>query len=195
MRRLHLVRHAQTKPVPGQSSHAWRLTGLGERQAADLADLVRPLGLRRILTSEEPKTIATGAVLARALGLPAETRPGVQEQARATAPYFENPADFHAALRDFFARPAERVFGEEGADEAHARFRAALQAVMAESDADELVVTHGTVLSLFVARSGGLDAFAFWQGELTMPLLVTLEWPSGRLLAKASPNSATRNPG
>lgn len=189
------MRHAQTKPVPGESSHAWRLTDLGKRQAVDLADLVRPLGLRRVLTSEEPKTVATGAVLAGALGLPAETRPGVQEQARATAPFFENPADFHAALGEFFARPAQRVFGEEAADEAHARFRAALEAVMAEGDADELVVTHGTVLSLYVARANGLDAFAFWRGDLTMPLLVTLEWPSGRLLAKASPESATRHPG
>lgn len=177
------------------SSHAWRLTDLGERQALELADSLTSLNLARVVTSDEPKTIRTGAVIARALRLPAQARSGLGEHARATAPYFDRPDDFHAAVKALFERPAERVFGEESANEAHARFHAAVSDLMAEATGDELVVTHGTVLSLLVARANGLDAFEFWRRELAMPMLVTLAWPSLKRVATFTPPSATRSGG
>ncbi len=195
MRRLHLVRHAQTRQEPTVSSHAWRLTDLGERQALELAEHVAALGSSRVVTSEEPKTIRTGAVVAEALRVPTETRPGLGEHARVTAPYFERPGDFHAAIGALFARPAERVFGEESANEAHDRFHAALTALMAERDDDELVVTHGTVLSLLVSRANGLDTFDYWKRELAMPMLVTLTWPTLTLVSTFTPANATRSAG
>ncbi|PYE51150.1 histidine phosphatase family protein [Deinococcus yavapaiensis] len=195
MRRLHLVRHAQTRQDSTVASHAWRLTDLGEQQAVELAERVATLSLSRVVTSEEPKAVRTGAVIARTLHLKAETRPGLAEHARTTAPYFDRPEDFHAAIRALFATPAERVFGEESANEAHDRFRAALTAFMAEREQDELVVTHGTVLSLLVTRANDLDSFDFWQRELAMPMLVTLTWPSLKLVSIFTPPRATRSAG
>jgi broad specificity phosphatase PhoE len=75
------------------------------------------------------------------------------------------------------ARPAERIFGEESADEAHARFTAALDDVLAAHPWETVaVVTHGTVLALWVARRAQRDAFALWS-SLAMPAFVVLTRP------------------
>lgn len=197
MRRLHLVRHARTRVTPGSSAHTWPLTEEGRAQAAELARHLQgsSLPLARVVSSAEPKARDTAQAIAAALGVPCETRSGLQEQSRAAAPFYDRPEDFHAALRAFFARPAERAFGEESADEAHARFYAALADVMGEETGDGLVVTHGTVLSLLVARANKRDPFEFWRRELAMPMLVTLSWPDLRELARFVPEGATRSPG
>jgi broad specificity phosphatase PhoE len=41
------------------------------------------------------------------------------------------------------------------------------------------VVTHGTVISLFVSRRAGLDGFPLWQ-NLDLPALVVLRLPGFR---------------
>lgn len=194
MRRLYLVRHAQSRAVPGASAHTWTLTERGLTQAADLARQLRNLSLSRVLTSAEPKTTETARVLAGFLGVPLEVRDGLQEQARATAPWFLNEVEFRAAIEQLFAHPAERVFGEESANEAHGRFSGAVERVMGERDGDEIIVTHGTVLSLFISRANNLDTAAFWR-SLGMPALVTLAWPSKQLLGQLNLAGAVSSPG
>jgi broad specificity phosphatase PhoE len=56
-----------------------------------------------------------------------------------------------------------------------ARFEAAIRALAAEAPHESAaVVTHGTVLSLLVAKHNGLQAFAFWDA-LTLPSYVVLD--------------------
>jgi broad specificity phosphatase PhoE len=43
------------------------------------------------------------------------------------------------------------------------------------------VVTHGTVMTLFVTRAAGLEAFPFWK-RLGLPAFVVLSWPGFGLL-------------
>jgi broad specificity phosphatase PhoE len=43
------------------------------------------------------------------------------------------------------------------------------------------VVTHGTVMTLFVTRAAGLEAFPFWK-RLGLPAFVVLSWPGLGLL-------------
>ena len=44
------------------------------------------------------------------------------------------------------------------------------------SSEDLIVVSHGTVMTLFVAEATGVDPFAFWK-KLEMPCAVTLSVP------------------
>jgi broad specificity phosphatase PhoE len=43
------------------------------------------------------------------------------------------------------------------------------------------IVSHGTVITLYVARAAGVEPFAFWQG-LGLPAFVVLSWPRLGLL-------------
>ncbi len=67
--------------------------------------------------------------------------------------------------------------GNETADEAHARFAAAVEAVCARHSARNImVVAHGTVITLLVARRAGLEPFPFWK-RLGLPSFVALSLP------------------
>jgi len=128
--------------------------------------------------------------MAAALDVPIDVAAGLGEHARATAPLFASAAEFEAAIRELFARPGERVLGEESADQAHARFAAALGRVLGAAgssdgagDIDEsiAVVSHGTVMALSLARRSRCDAFALWK-SLVMPCCAVLSLPELRLI-------------
>ena len=78
------------------------------------------------------------------------------------------------------------MLGRETAAEAAARFERGLRAVLSSHPADGLaVVTHGTVLALFVANHNRVEAYAFWQ-TLKMPEALYLERTSFRLTGRRS---------
>ena len=82
---------------------------------------------------------------------------------------------FVRQVRDFFTRPEKLVFGQETADQAHQRFAAAVKKLAAgHPEATLVVVSHGTVMSLFVSRAVGLASFPVWQ-SLGMPAYVVLQ--------------------
>ena len=85
-------------------------------------------------------------------------------------------------MADFFARPVCLVLGSETGADAHARFATALDRVIETYPRGNLaVVTHGTVISLFVSKATGTDPLSFWQ-RLQLPALVVLSLPEFRLL-------------
>ncbi len=117
----------------------------------------------RLLASLEPKAIETAKVVGAELGLPIECRAGFQENDRTDLPYFDDESEFQERIRIFFAQPAYRVIGTESADEAHERFRNALKEIPAPAAGrPTIVVTHGAVASLVVARANKLDPYDFW---------------------------------
>ena len=83
---------------------------------------------------------------------------------------------FEARVRDLFARPSELVFGSETADQARRRYTMAVMRLVTSTSADVVIVSHGTVITLFVAEAAGVNPFAFWQ-RLEMPSAVTLSLP------------------
>ena len=118
----------------------------------------------------------TAEILASVLSVPWEAADGLEEHHRDTVPLLE-PSEWERAVEELFETPSARVLGEESADQAHARFARAI-AELAGRDASRAlaVVTHGTVLSLFIARVCGGDAFAWWK-RWTMPSYVVLSHP------------------
>ncbi|MBN1149184.1 MAG: histidine phosphatase family protein [Anaerolineales bacterium] len=170
---LILVKHSLPEIEPGRPASHWRLSGEGKRRCQALADLLAAYQPVSIVSSQEPKAVETARIVAGRLGLRAKSAAGLHEHERRTAPFTDQPT-FEAAVARFFAHPNQLVFGEESAEQAQARFSAAVDSLLAQHTGGNLtLVAHGTVITLFVARSNGIEPLAFWK-RLGLPSLVVL---------------------
>ncbi|MCC7358378.1 MAG: histidine phosphatase family protein [Anaerolineales bacterium] len=176
MAKLLLVRHAAPAADPCVAPSQWPLSAVGRASCAPLAEALRPYLPAALYASREAKAAETAALVARALGVRFAPGAGLHEHARATDDWLDSPAEFQARMETLYARPSAVVFGTESADAAHARFAGAVAALRAEGPAGNLVLfTHGTVLTLLVARANpGLDPLAFWR-TLGQPAIVVLD--------------------
>ena len=180
-RKLVLVRHALPEFVVGLPASKWQLSDEGRRRCQRLADRLAAYDLAAVVTSTESKAVETGQIVADALGLPLETAPGLHEHERGVVSSTGSQAAFQAQVRRLFGRPDELIFGAETADQAHARFVSAVAAVTERHPHGSLaIVTHGTVMSLFIARAAGLDPVLFWK-SLGLPAFSVLSLPDLRL--------------
>ncbi len=183
-RHLILVKHAMPQVDVETPAHEWRLHPEGAAAAIVLAE--RLVGARytpeRIVASLEPKAAQTGSIIAERLRLPFATADGLHEHDRRAAGFLERKV-FEARMRDLFARPDQVVFGSESASAALTRFAAAVDRVIAEEtgDGDVVIVSHGTVMSLFVAKRSHVDATALWA-TLGLPSYISLELPNYRII-------------
>jgi 2,3-bisphosphoglycerate-dependent phosphoglycerate mutase len=177
MRRLHLIRHGRVLVDPRQPPSQWELERGACEAVASLALEVGGAGLRRVVSSEETKAVQTARALAAVLGVPVDLRPGLEEHHRLREQHIPSDADFHKAMAGLFSRPSQVVLGTESASAALERFHGAIHDVMAETGDDELVVSHGTVISLLMERGGNGAAMSIWC-SLRMPDHVVLAWPS-----------------
>jgi len=168
---------------PDVMASDWELASDSEASILALLDSVEPFRLERIVTSEELKARQTGEVLAAHLGLPAahlglplETRQGLEEHRRGQTGFLDE-AGFKTALASFFKWPNDLVFGEESAAMSLNRFAAAIREMMNETIYDELIVSHGRVISLFAASIQRADPMDVWS-SLKLPDHIPIEWPA-----------------
>ncbi|MFW6068177.1 MAG: histidine phosphatase family protein [Chloroflexota bacterium] len=176
-RRLILIRHSQSRPVPGVAPSMWGLTDLGRERCALLANHLRSFDLKKINCSRERKAVETAELAAARLGVPVAVADGVHEHVRTGAPYLSHDA-FTAMLQRFFAEPEELVFGAETAQDACRRFTRAAQTLVArQSHGDVAIVTHGTVLSLFAGANSSWQPYDFWK-KLGQPAVIVFDVPS-----------------
>ena len=169
-----LVRHSLPEIDPAIPGRLWHLSAEGERRCTVLAERLAGYGLEYIVSSAEPKAVETARVVAGHLGLPCSTKPGLHEHDRSNVSGLSR-AGFQASVARLFEQPDALVFGTETAVEARERFASALSAVLARHPTGSIaVVTHGTVLSLYVGHQAGLDPYVLWQ-SLGLPCLVVLD--------------------
>lgn len=140
-----------------------------------LARKVDPGTATCVFTSPEPKAAETARVLASAWSVEVETIDGFREHERPDARMLR-PEDFERRIGELFARPSEIVFGTESADAARQRFTDAVVRVIRRTVGDVVIVSHGTVIALFVADATGVEPFAFWKRQ-EMPGAVILSVP------------------
>jgi broad specificity phosphatase PhoE len=171
--RIVFIRHGKPKIIEGVPSAQWRLSDEGRSAVAALAEHFRDYDFSAIATSPEPKAVGTAEAIASQLNLPIETDPGLAEHARHSAGYLSRD-DLEAGIARLFASTSEPVFGDETADQAFARFAAALERRQAKGARDILVVTHGTILSIYLGRVAGIDPLPFWR-TLPTPAAIVLE--------------------
>ena len=174
---LILVRHSISRQQPEVSSHTWELTAEGHARCQSLAERLRDYQPAVIVTSGEPKTIQTGENIAAILNLPVETERGLGEHKRDHAPYFDSVDEFRATIHQLLTQPDQLIYGEETGDEARTRFQTAVNRVLANHSGKTVIaVTHGTVMTLFLAHIADVDPVEFWQ-TLGMPAYVVLKLP------------------
>jgi broad specificity phosphatase PhoE len=163
-----LVRHSLPGLDPSQPAEEWRLSEEGRRRCGPLAVRLRDHSPTGIVSSTELKARETAELIGEELGLAVRESAGLRETERRTVPWLETE-ELQRGIRALFARPDEVVFGEESASAALARFSAAVDGL----DEGTVVVTHGTVISLYVAARTGRDAFELWS-RLGLPDLVVV---------------------
>ena len=173
---LILIRHAHSAQNPNLPAHQWGLSGRGIAQCADLVKRVANYAPSVILTSDEPKAMQTGELVAEQLGVACRIYPDLHEHRRETAAWFERVEDFETTIKQLFDRPDDLVFGEETATAALKRFSAAIDRALAEYlDQRVAIVSHGTVIALYVARKTNQAAYPFWK-TLQMPDMIVLPY-------------------
>ena len=177
-----LVRHSLPKTVPGVPSSQWHLSEKGRLRCKPLAERLAKYAPEAVFSSPEPKATETGRLIALALEAPLHAVDDLREHDRSNVDFFEAQEEFQATLSKFFERPRSLVFGLETADQAHERVSSALADLIEGYPAQNLaVVSHGTVITLFVARATGLTPLPFWK-RLGTPSFVVLSLPKLHLL-------------
>jgi broad specificity phosphatase PhoE len=176
MRKLILVKHAAPQVVPGVPPEKWALSDQGKHRCGPLAEALRAYQPEIVVSSLEPKADETGELVAGHLTLPFEAVEGLHEHDRSNVPHLPS-REFISLMELFFRRPAERALGRESADEALRRFEAAVERVLADhEDRNVAIVSHGTVIALFVAKHGGGKAFDLWR-QMGLPSFRVLGLP------------------
>jgi broad specificity phosphatase PhoE len=166
------LRHSLPVIDPAIPAQEWRLSEEGKLRCRLLAERLANFNPQRIVSSLEPKALETAQIVAETLGMPFERAGGLHEHVRSRTGHTSQEA-FEASVKAFFEQPGQLVFGDETADQAHARFTQAVEAIQERypGQIPLVIVTHGTVISLFVARACGVDPFSLWK-NLKLPCMV-----------------------
>ncbi len=176
------MRHAAPVIDPETASAEWVLSDDGRRAAAALAAALEPYAAGALACGPEPKMVETARALAEGLGLEPQILPDLGEHARTRTRLMARDA-FEASIEQLFLKPSALVFGDETADDAFARFAGALDPWRETCGAaTTMAVSGGTVISLYVSRLTGADAFAFWRA-LRLPQAFVLSLEDRRLEA------------
>jgi len=178
MTHLVLIRHAMPVIDKAQPNSRWLLSDAGRQASRTLGERLRPYDLDVMVTSHEPKAAATGEIAAAVLDIPTKAADGLGEHLREDVPWYDDPAVFKAKVRECLQKPDQVVFGDESADAAYDRFAVAVDRVIAAHPEQNIAVaTHGTVMSLFIARRAGGEAIDYWQ-QWGLPGFAVLDLPS-----------------
>jgi len=181
VQKLILIRHSLPAITGEEPASRWQLSEEGRRRCERLAELLAAHHPSAIVTSTEPKAIETGQIVGERLGIPIEAAPNLHEHER-PGTGLDTPEQFRSKVGRLLENPGDLVFGAETGDEARERFSAAVDDAMRRHPAGNVViVTHGTVMTLFVARVAGIDPVPFWKG-LGLPAYVVLSYPELALL-------------
>ena len=173
---LILVKHALPQIDPTVSANQWRLSEEGQHFSRVLARKLAQYGLDLIFSSVEPKAIETARIVATALEKRIEVVEGLHEHDRNNVGFLEKKK-FEASVAQFFNQPNLLTFGNETANQAHHRFSRTVMGIIEKyADKNIALITHGTVLTLFVSRLVGIEPFAFWK-DLALPSWVVLSHP------------------
>ena len=177
MRRLVLVRHAQVRLDPELPPRLWELTAEGRAAAERLAQLPVFVGVAAVVTSPEPKARATAEPIATAAGVELRVEQDLREAERGPAPVADR-ARFVAQVDAWLG--GAPVPGWESVDAAAARIVACVARLLGELTGDVVLVSHGTVLSLYLAGLRGDERVALTDWEaIPLPAVAVVD-PAGR---------------
>lgn len=179
---LILARHANPEIIDEVHSTRWRLSAEGIVNARKMAKDLVQYAPCQIVSSEERKAQETAEIIAEVIGGAVKTAAGLQEHERSVWPLMSREA-FRARVAEIFQQPANALYGPESATAAKKRFvEAVQQLVHRQKDGNLIIVSHGTVMSLFVAAFNTISAEDFWKA-LGLPAYVVLSMPDFELIS------------
>lgn len=202
---LILVRHARPLLRSGQAASRWvidpgalpEVDAFAHALAAHLPRVSAATEKNAIVASHEPKALATARELARVWGRGYSQASDLEEHHRGALPIVDD-FTWRATVGRVFSSPDAAVLGSETGTEALQRFSSGVDAVMkgAKSSGAGLatLVSHATVITLYLAASNNLDSSEFW-GSLRMPDALLVRWHDRRLVARLGPDGELRRPG
>jgi broad specificity phosphatase PhoE len=161
---LILVRHGRPKIDLDAPPTTWSLCHEGQVGCAQLAEQIVAYKPTAVVASPEPKALETAQILAHRLGLEVVVDEGLHEHKRPAAS-FGSEQEFRDSIAKVFAQPAAAASGGESTQQAAERLAKTLAKYQGKP---LLAVTHGTVLSLYLAERLGVDAHDLWR-SLHMP--------------------------
>ena len=160
----------------------WRLGEVGRQRSELLASRLSSFSPEAVWSSTEPKAVETAEIVAGAFGVPVQIADGLEEHHRDGIPFYPRRDDFEAAVEQFFCKPDQLVLGTETAVQARVRMTAAIDDIIDAGQTDSIVVTHGTVMTLYVAGVAGIRPMCFWR-SLGLPSYVVLTVPDMHILS------------
>lgn len=166
MSRLCLVRHTTPVVDPGRPAEEWEVDEEGRQQAEALVEQIAAASPTVIASSPERKAVVTAEIIAQGLGLELRIAPDLREQGLEPIPWFEDRELFEAKVREHFQRSEAVVLGNESSRAAARRFNAVVRTFGPEEV--PVLVSHGRIISAWLASQIALDAFEIWQ-NLRMP--------------------------
>lgn len=178
--KLILVKHSLPVIDPEKPAHQWKLSPEGEKRCIPLAQQVAVYQPQLIFSSHEPKAIQTAGILAEKIGLSSLVVDDLHEHER-PKPGLLSPQDFEEKVKAMFSKPENISFGNESAAQAQARFHKAVTNLIAQHpEKTILVVSHGTVISLFMQIVCQVEPFPLWK-SLDLPSFIVLSLPEYQL--------------
>ncbi len=163
MRKLILVKHSAVVVQPDVPAAQWRLSDVGRARCVSLARMLAEYAPTVIVASDEPKAVETADTVAGGLGLSVETEAGLREHDRADVPYHRDGAEF------------------ERADAEHWFATAVGELLARRPTGNVIVVAHGTVITLLIARHNRVEPYQCWR-RLGLPSFAVLSMPDMILL-------------
>lgn len=180
-RLLYLVRHAEVILRGDVPPPEWQLSPQGEADARDLARAREWRSVALVATSPEAKTRATAAPIAAAIGVEAQIEHDLREVERPGSELV-SAEEYGALVAAHLASPEQSVAGWERGADARARSSACIERLTSENDGTVCVVSHGLVLSHYLAHLRGLETppVEEWQA-IPLPGIAVVDIDERRL--------------
>ncbi|MYD92100.1 MAG: histidine phosphatase family protein [Chloroflexi bacterium] len=177
---LLLVRHSRPCISNGMSYRDWPLSDEGRRLAVRAAEYVAGFNPRLICSSDERKASDTAKIIARHCSLDVNVVPDLREHDR-TGVKWRDAATRRQELQALFANPDDVVFGRESGSQALQRLKSAIDRVTKRTSGPWVLVTHGTVMALYLARLTDRAALEIWS-QLGLPAVAAVDCRNRRLV-------------
>lgn len=177
---LLLIRHSKPCISDDLSYRDWPLSHEGRKLAVRAAEFVAEFKVSRIYSSDERKALETAKTIGQRLGVDVEVEPDLREHDRTGVPWRDS-ATRQRELKALFANPSDVVFGGESGSQALRRLTAAIDRVTVRTPGPWVLVTHGTIMALYLAKLTGRAPMEIWSC-LRMPTVASVDCRDHRLV-------------
>ena len=182
MTKLLLIRHFEPILDPDNPPSKWEFSDRGRQRAQALGAYLLENGTTALYSSQETKAFQTAKHAGTVAGLSTVAIQDFREHDREKIAIIGSDREHRARVIDCIRKPDELVLGSETVGAALKRFAAAIHKIMEPVDAIDhertvAVVSHGTVISVFIAGMLGIDPIPVWE-SLGLPGLVEIDWPN-----------------